>query len=242
MKHAYINLQGRLGDILFIYCYARAWCEQNDYHLTMHPWLGERIFNIPETPRPNQVGIDYTIPEWYYQEQKSLIYTRKQVREWLQFRPEVLEKLRCLDANPPEIVCNRRVAKDWQDGGFVCLSRQCYIDAVRRFGYDPTVIFWEEDITQTRLPDFGGDDWGLGYNWTAVGVPGFYRLMTAPILFRSTSPYGWWAATLNTGKVYAPVLEGLPGGVADTYCPKFVPGNWPTMMTCDRSDLHLPEG
>lgn len=237
--NAYVNLTGRLGDILFIYCYARAWCEQNGYQLVMHPWAGEKIFCLPECPRPNQVTIDHIIPEDVHQKQSSLIYTRQQVKDWLQFRPEILSALKQLDATRPEIVCCRRVAEDWRAGGFVCLSRQCYQDAVVREGYDASKIFWEEDVQQTRLPEFGGDEWGLGYNLSFIGIPGFYRLMTAPILFRSVSPFSWWAATLGNGRVYSPVVKDLEGGKLDVYCENFVEGNWPTLGTQDRSDLHL---
>lgn len=242
MPTAYVNLTGRLGDILFIYCYARAWCEQNGYQLVMHPWLGEKVFEIPTCPRPGRGRpADHIIPEEVHQRQRSLIYTRQQVRDWIRFKPDVLARLQQLDATRPKLICNRRVADDWRNGGFVCLSRLSYVDAVIRFGYDPADIFWEEDVNQTRLPEFGGDEWGLGYNLAGIGLPGFYRLMTAPVLFRSNSPFTWWAATVGTGKIYAPIVRGLEGGKADVYCGEFVEGNWPTLGTDDHSDLHIRE-
>lgn len=242
MPLAYVPLIGRLGNCLFIYAHARAWCEQNGYELCMHPWVGEKIFNIPEAVRPRR-DISYdTMPEETHQYQKSLIYTRKQVREWFSFKPEVLERLKPIREKPTKILFNLRHDVDHLNAKFVVISKESYVDACVNRGYSPIEAEWETDTEPTRLPSFGGDPWASGYNTTGVCVPSFYRLMLAPVLFRANSTFSWWAATLGNGKVYSPIIRGMEGGVPDQYCPHWVEGNWPVMVhQAPNTDLHLAE-
>ncbi len=236
MKTAYFPLLGRFGNLLFIYAHARAWCEQNGYELCMDRWIGEKIFQIPEAKRNHNA--DVVFPERMYQHQKDLIYTRKQVREWFTFKPEILDRLRRIVQTA--VLLNVRQHDDYRAAGLVTLSRQCYADACVRFGYDDKIAEYETDVNPTRMDDFPGDLSASGLGVTMAGLPSFYRLMTAPILFRANSTFSWWAATLGNGKVYSPIIKGLQGGVKDVYCPNFVEGNWPVMADCpENSDLHL---
>src|SRR5271155_1393506 len=77
---------GRFGNQCFSYCYSRALAEQTGREFHTHPWPGELVFDIPIPPRP-QIGDE--IIGGYHQDQASLIYTRKQVREWFKWRPEI---------------------------------------------------------------------------------------------------------------------------------------------------------
>lgn len=236
----YFPMIGRLGNLLFIYCFARAFCERHNFDLCLHPWIGERIFNIPEAVRPDVPHApDKVMAEQTYQNQDSLIYTREQVRQWLQIRPELLEKLapaKC-QAN---VLLNVRMAPDYIGAGLVMLSRHCYFDAAAVHGYNPAHCGWEIDIAPTWLEEFDGDFNASGYNTTWAGLPSFYRLLTAPVLFRANSSFSWWAATLSGGKVYSPVIRGMTGGKPDQYCNNFVEGNWPVMADVHpNTDLHL---
>ncbi len=246
MKTAFFPVLGRTGNLLFIYAHARAWCEQNGYELSMDPWIGEKIFQIPEAIRPSQHKPDKVFPEAYYQDQASLIYTRKQVKEWFMFKPEILERLRVLDKTKPDVVLNLRQGEDYTAAGLVTLSTDSYMDACRNAGYDPNSerVLIERDITPTRLHGFDGDMSAGGQGVTMVGLPSFYRLMTAPVLFRANSTFSWWAATLaENQKVYSPIITGVPGGHRFAYCANFVEGNWPQMTTSPiNTDLHLKEG
>lgn len=239
MPIASFKLIGRLGNLCFIYCFARAWCEQNNYTLCLDPWIGEKIFTIPEANRTRNA--DKVFPEAYYQDQASLIYTRKQVREWFTFKPEIEEKLKPATCNC-QVLLNLRHGEDALAAGHVVLNSVCYADAALRFGYDLSDFDFETDANPTRLPDFPGDLSAGGLNVTMAAIPSFYRLMTAKVLFRANSTFSFWAATLGHGKVYSPIIKGLPGGVPDVYCSNFVQGNWPQMTTSPiNTDLHLPE-
>lgn len=231
---------GRLGNLLFIYAFARAYCEQHGYDLCLPPWIGEKIFKIPRAVSPSCIP-DIVMPEVLYQNQESLIYTRKQVREWFQIKDEWVEKLQPAKTRQP-VLLNVRRGADYLSAGLVCLGTKCYVDAAGRFGYSPNNCDLEVDTHSARLPDFEGDISASGLGTTWVGLPSFYKLMTAPVLFRANSTFSWWAATLSHGDIYSPIIKGLPGGVPDQYAEVFVKGNWPVMAdNHPNTDLHLKE-
>lgn len=236
-------LTGRMGNILFQYAYARAWAEQNGYELCMLPWIGEIVFSgVPEAKRPDKYKPDLVWPEHLRQHQRDLIYTRKQVREWFAFKPEILEMLQ--PAKCPRHVClNIRQGQDYRDAGLVTLSRQCYMDAAKRLGYGVDDICFEIDTQFFTLPNFQGNVTAGGFGVSEVVLPSFYRLMTAPVLFRANSSFSWWAATLaDNQNIYAPLIYDLKGGIPNTYCPQFVNANWPAMVNSpDHSELHLKD-
>lgn len=237
-----LNLVGRLGNTLFEYSHARAWCEQNNYDLCLHPWVGETVFSgVPLAIRPGRISADIVWSDRLFQHQRDLIYTRKQVREWFKFKPHIEAMLQPAKCKSP-VVLNLRHGRDYRDAGLVTLSRTSVSDACRKFGYDPNLATWETDTDPLLLPEFKGDITASGLNTTAVGLPSFYRLMTAPVLFRANSSFSWWAATLSDGRIYSPVIKGLPGGTPDVYCADWVEGNWPRFVDSpDHSDLHLAE-
>lgn len=236
-----LNLSGRMGNCLFEFAHARAYCEQNGYDLCMLPWVGERIFSgVPEAIRPGSRTPDIVWTDRLFQHQHDLIYTRKQVRQWFTFIPEIVQSLKPTD--PDAVILNVRQGQDYRDAGLVTLSKQCYGEFATRFGYSPDHCFFETDLHPTTHPQFRGDFSAGGFGVTPVGIPSFYLLMTAKVLFRANSTFAWWAATLGHGTVYSPVIKGIRGGVPDAHCDIFVEGNWPVMCeSSNHSDLHIKE-
>ncbi len=237
-----MHLTGRLGNLMFQYSHLRAYAEQNGYEVSLPPWIGERVFTIPEAVRPDKYKPDLDLGEKLFQNQASLIYTRKQVREWFTFKPEVLEKLQPAKCNT-EFLLNVRGMSDYIGAGMVCISKESYLDAYCRAFECPRRIYsWEADAEPTLLPTFTGDPSASGLGTTEVCLPSFYRLMTAPILFRANSSFSWWAATLGNGRVFSPIIEGMKGGIPNQHCENFVEGNWPRMSLVEGfTDLHLRE-
>jgi hypothetical protein len=236
MKTCFADLIGRLGNLLFIYAYARAYCEQNGYELCLPPWIGEKVFNIPEANRTPADKCDLELPEDTYQRQESLIYTRRQVREWFTFKPEILDRLKQLGGGYG--IFNRRFGNDYR--GFVIVSLGSYFDAAVKFGFREQMFSFEveSDEAPTRLDTFDGDMNSSGLCTSWVAIPSFYHLMTTSVLFRANSTFSWWAATLSDGRVFSPIIKGKSAGEQDC---EFVEGNWPVMVDIPpNTDLHLP--
>lgn len=245
MKTAYFPLTGRLGNLMFQYAYARTWCEQNGYELCTDPWIGEKIFTIPEANRNSNLA-DIVFPENYRQRQEDLIYTRKQVREWFTFKPEILERLNIRHEREDKVILNLRQGMDYTTSDLVTISAKSYWDAFRKHGldsqYGPHEVGVESDLYPTQARDFPGDVWASGGSTTMVALPSFYRLMTAKVLFRANSTFSWWAATLGNGRVFSPVITGLETGKRFVACDDFVEGNWPQMTKEPvNTDLHLKD-
>lgn len=240
-KLVYMPMIGRFGNLLFQYAGLRAWAEANECEVCLPPWIGEKVFTIPEAVRPDRHRPDIVWSERYLQDPESMTYTLKQVREWFKIKPEVIERLQPARCRDP-ILLDIRQGADYLAAGNVVLGRQCYLDACRAFGYDPNTAGWEIDTEPTRLPEFTGDVTASGFCTTWVSLPAFYRLMTAPVLFRANSSFSWWAATLNEGKIYAPVVRGIEPG-PNRYCDNFVSGNWPAFgdITPNNHNFHIAD-
>lgn len=222
----YSPLIGRLGNALFQWSYAKKRAEQLGATLYTPTWVGEKIFDI-ESPPPMDKEPDIKLEENYRQSQDDLIYSRRWLLNTLRIRPEIAEKL---DAIIPrgEILCHLRRG-DYGALGYQLVSRASYFKAAEHFGFDPEQLQFVTEEEPFTHPDFSGE---LSF------LPDFYRLMRASIIFRGNSTFSWWSAALGSGRVFSPIVAGLPGGVISD-C-QFVPGNWPKF--CDLvgiSDLHL---
>lgn len=239
MPTAYLPIIGRLGNILFQVAHGLAWCEQNGYTLAMHPWVGDRIFTLPQIADARAIKPDLVWGERLLQEQEDIIYTRKQVREWFTFKPQVLQRLSAI--RPVDLLFDVRHGQDILDAGLVHLSIESYARAAHDRGYPVNEAYWEiYPDNPTRLPSFDGDDTSCGLGVSEVSIPAFYRLMTAKVHFRAPSTFSWWAATLGNATVYSPVIRNICGGVTNQHCGEWVHGNWPA-AAASHSDWHIKE-
>jgi hypothetical protein len=225
MKLLYTPLIGRFGNQVTVYAHARRRAELEGATLCTPPWVGERVFDIPEASR-DQIGEHIG---GYRQKQEDLNYTRKWALDTLRIRPELRAKL---DEFVPqgEIVAHLRRG-DYVGYGYPLVSKRSYYRAAVDFGFNPErLVFITEEAPLTR-PEFEGD---LSF------LPDFYRMVNAKVIFRGNSSFSWWACTLSNAQVYAPVIDEKPGGV-ESDC-DFVAGNWPKFANLDLvTDLHLPE-
>jgi len=223
-----VNLIGRFGNQMFQYAWARAYAQQYGAYLITSRWIGEQIFDLPYHESSLLSDVPHTLPAEYHQDQASLIYTRKQVKEWFRFKPEV-EKILSDNVGGFQVVCHLRRG-DYKDLGYVVVSTKSYHDAIQELhlpdGGWTHFVSEENSYKIDGLPDF---------------LPDFYLMMKkSTILLRANSSFSWWAATLGDAKVYSPVIEGLEGG-REQLC-RFVPGNHPRFANLPFvTDLHLPE-
>lgn len=193
-------LIGRFGNQMFQFAYALRRAGQMDCQLSVPPWLGEKIFDIPcfrSERGPNDI-----VPGGYAQNQESLIYSRKWLLDMFRIRPELKAKL---DSFVPsgEILAHLRRG-DYEGYKYPLVSRASYLNAAEHFGFDPDkLVFVSEDEPLTH-PDFAGE---LAF------LPDFYRMMRAKVLFRANSSFSWWASTLGEAMTFSPCIKGKPGGV-----------------------------
>lgn len=232
-----VQMYARLGNAMFQFAFAKAYAEQNGHELRTLPWVGERIFSLDghECKRPD--GTETETLSGYFQAQKDLIYTRADCRRWFKLKPEIERAL----PEPPWWPHAHFRRGDYAGAGFPLVSRQSVDAAVAehqfpgelRVNMKPGMEYISvSDETPTLNPGFTGD---------MEMVPDFYRLMRAPLLYRANSSFSWWAATLSHGKVFAPLISGLAGGVEHDNV-KFVEGNWPRLASYEfTTDLHLAE-
>ena len=237
-----LHFQGRWGNQLFEYAFARGFAERNGLTLHTDPWVGQKIFQIDDPPivmhhvrcNRDENNIrdgdkDFTFVSYCQNQKCADYYSVMKIREWFKFRPEIVEKLNNVVPIVPSILAHRRNG-DYKGSGFPVISEIAYLRACDKYGMNSEALKFVTEETQIIHPDFKN---GLEF------LPDFFRLMCAEALFRGNSTFSWWAGALGLGKVYAPVIKGLLGGVEHDDVP-FVEGNYPAC--CDLSfvsDIHL---
>lgn len=241
-----LNKIGRVGNQLFLYCFAKGYALAHGCELQVGPWFGRDIFvnateELPvknfqqtelDTGNPNCLGdffgkknIDLFV---YAQHQKYIdFYTRTQAKEWLKLKPEY-EKF--ASEKRPECVMHLRHG-DYvtKYSKFYCaVSKASYRWAVKKFSLPEPVHV--SDGLRTPAPELPEH-----LRW----LDDFLFMRDAEILLRANSSFSWWAATLGHGTVYSPVVEDKVGW-QDV---EFVEGNWPTTAGRfkNQSDLFLQE-
>lgn len=214
MNPIWTPLVGRFGNKCFQFAHAQKQAEQRGVEVHCPEWEGEEFFEMPEHNR-EQEGCD--LDPGYHQNQESMIYTVADARRWFTFKPQVLEKLKGIEI--PPVAAHYRCG-DLLGYGYPVVGKKSFHMAYLKYSASPYPITFveEENPTHVRdLPDY---------------IVDFYRLMKAPELFRANSSFSWWAATLSDGKVFAPIIDGLAGGVIYDKVP-FVPGNYPKLSNID---------
>jgi len=184
-------------------------------------------------------------------------YSKKKMLEWFAFSDEVknLDVYKQLEDKQGtydiahlrrDDISNASYNKSHQQG-YSVVSKESYLKAFGKFGYNPNTIEWTTD-------DWTGK-WGVGkptlrggwqypigskvipdvlFDW----LPDFLRLYFARTIFRGNSSFSWWAAFLSPcAKTYSPVLSQrkLYLGEDDELLFEFVEGNDPHWMNLKNS-------
>ena len=231
---------GRFGNQMFTVAFCKAFAEQHDLEFQCDPWIGQKVFGLNDPPideqfftgkpqlcentiQPDSKDVLYRS---YSQQQKCLIYTRRDCKRWFKFSEEIENKLSNYE---PAFCAAHRRCGDYAGYGYPVVSEISYPKAAAHFNVElPTMISDES----SPYPRWSGE---------LKDIVDFYMLSKAAILFRGNSTYSWWAATLSHAKVYAPVMTGCEGGKENHVL--FTEGNWPAFRTDlpFLTDLHLPE-
>jgi FkbM family methyltransferase len=219
-------LIGRFGNQLFQYVAARSKAEREGHTLATPPWIGEQLFEIPDASR-SQDYVDVSADIKYGQHQEAITYTRRDVLNWLRFKPEMKAKL---DSFVPqgEIIAHLRRG-DYAGYQYPLVSKKSYLKAAEKFGFNPDEVKFVSEEEPLTHPDFTGE---LAF------LPDFYRMIRARVLLRANSSFSWWASTLGEALTFSPCIDGKPGGV-ESDC-EFAWGNAQRLANLDfTTDLHL---
>lgn len=186
--------QGRFGNQLFQYSFARAYAESIGAELQTPDWKGRYIFKDinetimtepagPSTEFPNGEG-DIDLVGYFQQSQHLKLLSRKKLKEWFVFKSEI-------PVPSFDLVFHKRRG-DYLDFPHVygVVTDSSYEKAAIKYGFDPSQAFILDD---SRDPAYWLND--------------FVIMMKCKNLFRANSTFSWWAATLGDCEVYSPVVE-----------------------------------
>lgn len=231
-----VNFMGRFGNQMFQYAAARAYAEAHGATLHTQPWVGQEIFQLSDKPymKLPMAGFDelpsgkvnVTLHGYFIHSDAAKMFSTQKLRQWFKLQPRWYNLVKQVD-----VAAHLRYGDYIDLATIYCLiPKESYVKACQKFGLDDKQITWvsEENTNSVKI------DGKLSF------LPDFLTLMTAKTLFRANSSFSWWAAALNNGNVYSPVVEARAGwNDVD-----FVQGNWPRIAdssrcNCRIDDLHV---
>lgn len=189
---------GRFGNQLFQYAFARAYAESIDAELQTPDWQGRYIFkDINEKIMISPAGLSTEFPNGegnidlsgYFQQPQHLNFlSRKKLKEWFTFKDDytipkhdlVIHKRRGDYLSFPEV--------------FPIVSDESYTAAALYYGFNIESAIVLDDSRPSYL--FLHD---------------FQIIINCNIFFRSNSTYAWWASTLGNCQTYSPVVKDYTG-------------------------------
>lgn len=137
-------------------------------------------------------------------------------------------------------------------GAHSMISKESYIKAVKKFGYDPKNFIWVSDDPKERTGHAWLDKCKNGSWRYPVGekvmdevffdfFPEFLIIYFARTVFRGNSAFSWWASYLSNAQIYAPVLKNKPTDKRNKFYEMecdFVEGNHPHFMGSRGEGFH----
>ena len=202
-----LGSQGRWGNQLFQYSFARKYAELNGATLETPAWIGQKLFGLNDPPLGSplpkmpsdhvpwgQVNIDLN---GYFQGQFAIEkLSRAELRKWFTFLPKFHEKFPKI--HPKYAAAHVRrgdyLKAQWD---YCIVSDASYVRAKQKFGWNEEFVWVREDLPTV---DAEMEAEGMGF------IPDFFKIMKADAIFRGNSTFSWWAAALSDAKIYAPLV------------------------------------
>lgn len=212
-----LGRNGRFGNQLFQYAFARTYAEHVGAILETPPWIGQELFGLHDPPiscmlpqrhesevpsRPDNWVAGVDLLGWFQIDRLLASVSQSAVRRWFTLQPRWqnwFPKKRLYYA-----ACHLRQGDFSTDAGNYCIiSRASYVRAIRQFvPHDCCTLWVEEDSPEVceGLPP------------ELAFLPDFMTLWRADILLRANSTFSWWAGELGQHfAIYSPVVAGRHG-------------------------------
>lgn len=243
----------KLGNATMSWLHAYAHAQRVGAEFLCPPWIGEKVFELPAYGRPKVVGNargpaqlpqrsekdlrdDETDVEirGYAQNERAMIYTRGQAREWLKLNFALANRFATLVAKQKHHVVGHLRRGDYIGYRYPMVSLGSYDAAIEQFRFNAHVkenfevfrIVSELCPLLVDLPaeiDFFVD---------------FMVLVRAKVLLRANSSFSWVAGLICEGRVFSPIIDHLQGGF-EHHC-QFVEGNHPKLSNLEGcGELHV---
>lgn len=209
------QFQGRFGNNLFTYAFCRAYAENHGLELQTDPWIGQKIFGLTEPPIDPELyclhrdentlkdGEQNVLFRSYCQQQKCLIYTKRDCLRWFHFDKEMNDRLASHIPIKKRLAMGHRRVGDYAGYGYPLVSANSYDRKFQELGIKDRYTMLTEE-SPIVVPGFEGE---LSF------LPDFWAMCHSALLLRGNSTFSWWAATLNEfGETWCPDIDGLEGG------------------------------
>lgn len=222
-----------MGNQALTYLCAKAIALEFGAELRTPSWIGQKVWQLNDPPIQERADVmsteDNLVPaangvvdfRSYAQNQTAAdFYSRHEVKEWLRWRPEILNLIHQENIATPCVVIHLRRG-DYRNSAYPLISKQCAVDFLKGIGEDYYNII--SDDLPTVSGKFTGD-----VSW----LPDFWKLVNAEILLRGNSSFSYVAALLasESQTVYSPRIDGKAGG-AEVDCA------WEAGNHCRLADL-----
>lgn len=249
----------KLGNATMAWLHAYAHAKRIGAEFVCSPWIGEKVFALPEYGRPTKamdlfpVRSEIDLREYetnirltaYAQSDKATrLYSKADACEWLKPKHGESELLKYFHLGPHQKVAAHLRRGDYVGySGYPLVSLSSYDRAIKVHGLNShlkgrSAYDFEKYLLVSELCPQIANGW-----LTDIGdipfIVDFTILRTAAILLRANSSFSWVAALLNPNRVFSPIITQDMRGAVDNEC-EFLEGNWPRLTWLEGcGDLRL---
>lgn len=225
-----LGRNGRFGNSLLQYCFARTYAERVGARLETPPWVGQTLFGFADPPiscalpqlheseisgSPADWRANVDLYGWFQLRKTMACMSREDARRWFTFKPEWTNRFP--KKHPRYAACHLRQGDFPTDPGRYCLvSMDSYQGAIRRYVPNGVLVVWVAE----NSPELANLPPELQF------LPDFMTLLRSDVLIRSNSTFAWWAGELGDHEaVYSPVVCPSSGYLHGHHTVQFAVGN-----------------
>ena len=220
-----LGQDGRFGNQMFQYAFARAYADKLGAELQTPKWVGQEVFediidnpitvSLPTSRLHDVLRCDNNVNLWGYFQSKPFtdFYTEPWVKNLFRVKPKWRDKFYTEKCYAAAHVRRGDFTHPKTMERFCVVTRESYQAAYDQVCCGSLPLQWISDETPTIDPTVPA---AIDF------LPDFMTLINAKVLFRANSSFSFWAGVLTTGAVYSPIVDDLVG----VQTVPFGAGNW----------------